>query len=109
VNAKIDDTVLQQMVQRIVAEIKPSRVILFGSYAREEADSGSDMDLMVVKSHVSDRYAETLNVHRIVGDIGLGIDVLVYSDAEFNCRSRVPGTLLYWAARKGKVLYGRAS
>lgn len=106
---KIDESVLRQMVQRIVAAVSPSRVILFGSLAHGEADSGSDLDIMVVKPDVSDRYAEMLKLHEVVGDIGPGVDVLVYSEAEFDRRSRVPGTILYWARKEGRALYGTTS
>ncbi len=36
------------MVERIVREFQPSRIILFGSYARGEAAADSDVDLLVV-------------------------------------------------------------
>jgi len=103
---KIDEFVLRQMVQRIVAAVSPSRVILFGSLGRGEADPGSDIDIMVIKHDVSDRYAEMLRLHEVVGDIGPGVDVLVYSETEFDRRSRVPGTILYWVRKEGRVLYG---
>ena len=34
----IDEQTVQQVVARIVAEAQPSRVILFGSYGRGDAD-----------------------------------------------------------------------
>ena len=37
------------MVRQIVAEAKPVKVILFGSYARGSARPGSDVDLLVIE------------------------------------------------------------
>ena len=53
----IDERTLQEAVKRIVAAAKPSRVILFGSYARNRADRNSDLDIMVVKPKVIDKGA----------------------------------------------------
>jgi predicted nucleotidyltransferase len=104
----IDERILQRAVERIVAAAQPSRVILFGSYGRGDADAGSDLDLMVVKPQVSDKYTEMIRLHEVVGSIGVGVDVLVYSDAEYERRSQVPGTVLYWARKEGKALYEAA-
>jgi predicted nucleotidyltransferase len=51
----VDERVLQQAVKRIVAAAQPSRVILFGSQGRGDADSGSDLDLMLIKPDVADK------------------------------------------------------
>ena len=105
----IDEQTLQEIVRRIVAAAQPSRVILFGSYGRGDADAGSDLDLMVIKPEVSDPYSEMIRLHEAVGPIGPGMDVLVYSEAEYQRRSQVPGTVLYWARKEGRALYGAAS
>jgi len=105
----IDEQTLQEAVERIVAVARPSRVILFGSYGRGDADAGSDLDLMVIKPEVSDKYTEIIRLHEAVGSIGLGVDVLVYSEAEYQRRSQVPGTVLYWARKEGRALYEATS
>lgn len=104
----IDERIVQQAVKRIVAAAQPSRVILFGSHGRGDADAGSDLDLLVIKPQVPDKYAEMIRLHEAVGDVGPGVDLLVYSDAEYERRSRVPGTLPYWARKQGRALYEAA-
>ncbi len=104
----IDEQVLQKVVQRIVAAAKPIRVILFGSYSRNRADEASDLDIMVVEPEVTDKVAEMVRLHEVVGDLGTGVDVLVYSEEEFERRSRVPGTVLYWARKEGRPVYEAA-
>jgi predicted nucleotidyltransferase len=86
----------------------PLRIIVFGSYARGDADEGSDLDLLVIEREVSDKAAEYLKLHRAVGLIGVGVDVLVFSQEEFERRSQVPGTIPYWAKKEGKLLYDAA-
>ena len=105
----IDEQTLKQVVERIVAAARPRRVILFGSYGRGDADAGSDLDIMVIEPEVADRYTEMIRLHEAVGNIGRGVDVLVYSEAEYEQRSQVPGTVLYWARKEGQALYETAS
>jgi len=104
----IDEYTLQEIVQRIVTEAQPSRVILFGSYGRGDADEGSDLDIMVIKPSVDNRYTEMIDLRKAIGYIGTGIDVLVYLEAEYGRRSQVPGTVLYWAHKEGRPLYEAA-
>jgi uncharacterized protein len=96
---------IQEVVARIVATAQPSKVILFGSYARGEATEDSDIDLMVVEPKVENRASEMIRLRRAVGRVGVGVDVLVYSDAEFDERKDWLSNVVYWAAREGKVLY----
>lgn len=97
---------IQEVVNRAVAAAHaPSRVIVFGSYARGDADEGSDLDLMVIEREVPNKGEEMLRLDRAIGWIGKGVDVLVYSEEDFVRRSAVPGTAPYWARIEGKVLY----
>ncbi|OHC65668.1 MAG: DNA polymerase subunit beta [Rhodocyclales bacterium RIFCSPLOWO2_02_FULL_63_24] len=101
---------IEEVVRRTVAAAHaPSRVIVFGSYARGDADEGSDLDLMVIERDVPSKGEEMLRLNRAIGWVGKGVDVLVYSEQEFERRSAVPGTTPYWARREGKVLFDAAA
>jgi len=105
----IDQNTLQQAVGRIVDATQPRRVILFGSYGRDQATEDSDLDLMVIQPRVENQAATMVYLRQLLGSLGMGVDVLVYSEAEYERRSRVPGTVHYWARREGKTLYEAAS
>lgn len=96
---------IDSAVQKLIAAAQPSRVILFGSYARGEADEDSDLDLLVVEAQVENRGAEMVRLRRAIGRVGTGVDVLVYSEEEVTRRGDVPGTVIYWALNEGKTLY----
>jgi predicted nucleotidyltransferase len=98
---------LTKALQRILSVSSPSRVILFGSHARGDADAGSDIDLMVIDAVVDNPALESARLYRAVGWVGVGVDILVYSDQEFARRSTVPGTVLHQALTEGKVVYER--
>lgn len=98
-------TILEAARRAAAAAHSPLQVFLFGSYARGDADDGSDLDLLVVEREVPDKAAEYMNLHRAVGAIGVGVDVLVFSREEFERRSQVPGTVPYRAKQEGRLLY----
>ncbi len=62
-------------------------VILFGSYARGDAEEGSDIDLVVVLDDFEDAEAEHARISPVAYEISLNHDVLiscmVYSEAEY--------------------------
>ena len=101
---------IAEATRRLIAEAgKPVKVILFGSYARGEADDASDLDLMVVEHDLPDKAAEYLRLKGAIGRVGVGVDLLLLSEREFERRSQVPGTTAYWAKKEGKVLYDAAA
>ncbi len=83
----------------------PSRIVLFGSYARGTASEDSDLDLLVIEQQVPDKAAEYLRLRSAVGGVGVGVEVIVVSEQEALERSAIPGTLLYWATQEGQVLH----
>lgn len=97
---------ITQAARRVAVEAsQPAKIILLGSYARGDADSASDLDLLVVEHELPDKAAEYLRLKGAIGRLGVGIDLLLLSEQEFERRSQVPGTLPYWARKEGKVLY----
>lgn len=103
----IDET-LEIMTSRIVAGFQPERIILFGSYARGEANEQSDIDLLVVMPDGTDRRTTAIAVLGALGGLGVAKDVVVTTPDEIARRGDLVGTVLRPALREGKVLYERA-
>ena len=101
----INEQELEQAVQRIVAVAQPLRVIVFGSYGRGDADADSDLDLMVIEGRGDDRGEEMVCLRQAVGSIGVGVDMLIYSEAEIEERRDWCTSPIYWALREGRTLY----
>jgi len=101
----ISNQTIKQAVDKIVAVANPRKVILFGSYAHGAATENSDLDIMVVESEVANAGAETARLRKAIGSIGGRVDVVVYSEFEFERRKNWCTTPVYWALREGKLLY----
>ncbi len=48
-SARNIEMVIQRMLQKLVAEYAPQKVVLFGSYAYETPGPDSDIDLLIIK------------------------------------------------------------
>ncbi len=96
---------LRVAVERLVAAAQPKQIILFGSYARGDADDHSDIDLLVVERIVDDRYEEMIRLNRALKGLVMPVDLLVVSEQEFDHRSAMPGTVENAARHEGRVLY----
>lgn len=104
----LDEQTIQAAVTRLIAAAtSPSRIILFGSYARGVADSGSDLDILVIERDISDLAEEYMRLRDALGRLapGVGVDLLVYREGEYTRRSQVPGHVLYRARNEGKVFH----
>ncbi|MDE0200334.1 MAG: nucleotidyltransferase domain-containing protein [Caldilineaceae bacterium] len=101
------DTVIETMVDRIVARFQPARVLLFGSHARGTADCWSDVDLLVVMEEVSDKRRAAVEMRRELSDLPVSKDIVVTTPDEIARRGKVVGSLLRAALRDAKILYER--
>ena len=106
-NAKktITQALINRMVKRIVKRFQPEQVILFGSHARGEAGPDSDVDLLVVMDYEGVAREQGLEIHEVLHDFLIPVDIIVTSPEDFAWRKETVGTIEWPAAREGKVLY----
>ena len=93
------------MIDRIVERFHPSQIILFGSQARGNTDESSDVDLMVVLNHISNKYKTTVEIHDLLRDVPVGKDIIVVTPEEIEREGDVIGTITYEALQDGKIMY----
>jgi predicted nucleotidyltransferase len=101
----LNQETLYHAAQALGEAARPAKVFLFGSYARGDADEGSDVDFMVIKPEVDNPGAEMARLSLLLGEMRLPADVLVYSEAEAERRRDWCSSAVYWALREGKLLY----
>ena len=81
---------------RILAEAaKPTRIIVFGSYARGDAREDSDLDLLVIQPRVEDRAREMVRLRRALRPLRIPVEILVCSADEVARWGGQPGSALY--------------
>jgi predicted nucleotidyltransferase len=81
---KLRRTAVQTLVKRIISEIHPTCVILFGSVAKNTDKIDSDVDIVVVggdlPSNIFDRIGQ---LQRLTRRLGVPFDIFPYTEAEF--------------------------
>lgn len=82
------------------------RVVVFGSYGRGEPTEDSDLDLLVVEKHLDDFTGEYVSLRKVIGSIGVGVDLLLMTERDYQQRKDWCSSPVYWAHREGKVVYG---
>jgi predicted nucleotidyltransferase len=102
---KVSQKLIREMVDRIVRQFEPEKVILFGSYATGKAGPDSDVDLLVIMSFSGSKRLKRLEVRMALHDIVASKDIVVVTPEEFASRKDIVGTIEYPASREGKVLY----
>lgn len=104
----ISPDVIAEAVRLLVADGRPTRVIVFGSHTRGDAREDSDLDLLVVLPEVDGRLAEMVRLRKLLRPLRILADVLVYSEEQMAERGGVPGTVAFEALREGLVMHDAA-
>ncbi len=108
---RVDEQLLQRMTTAIVEVVDPEQVILFGSHARGDTWTDSDIDLVVVEAEPfgpgRDRGAEETRLWRALAKFHVPKDILVYSREKVDYWRNSLNHVLARALREGKVLYER--
>ncbi len=93
------------MTNRIVRHFNPVQIILFGSYARDEAKPHSDIDLLVVFSECTDKRKTAIEIRRVLSDMPVPKDIIVSTPEELERKRNWVGTVLRPAQQEGVILY----
>ena len=96
------------MVERIVRQFMPDKIILFGSHARGSAGPDSDVDLLIVMPVTGSKREKAVEIGVALHDIRVPKDLIVVTPEEFEWRKDTVGTIEWPAWREGKVVYARA-
>lgn len=97
-------TIIKETVRRI---IPGSRVLLFGSRARQDNSSDSDYDFLVItKDSIDICRKRTLKslMRKELAKYKIPADILIQSETELNSKKHITGHILRQVAREGIAL-----
>lgn len=100
----VDREDIEAFVERIAAEFRPERVILFGSYARGTPTPDSDVDLLIVLPFEGKAWQVASEIRRRARPT-FPTDLLVRSPEQVRERASRQGTFLHEILREGETLY----
>jgi HEPN domain-containing protein/predicted nucleotidyltransferase len=103
----VTDEGLEQTVRQLLSVGSPEKIIVFGSRARGDARSFSDLDLLVIDPDAS---RENWNrYYRALQFLEVDLDLVVRTPQEVDSWRNVPAHFLTTVLREGRVLYDRGT
>jgi predicted nucleotidyltransferase len=107
--ASLTPAIIAERCREPLRAARAHRAVLFGSYARGDADGYSDVDLVVVLDTDRPFVERALDLGDLARALPVGVDVLVYTPQEFD-RGLARGVGVFDAiAREGQTVYERPS
>lgn len=97
------------IVQKLVNEIYPLKIILFGSHAWGNPTENSDIDLLIITEETNEpRLKRASRAYSALREfISVPIDILVRSSNEYASMNRIEGSFFFQISKSGLVLYDR--
>jgi predicted nucleotidyltransferase len=102
------EVLLSQALDRIVKGFDPEKIILFGSRARNTANTDSDLDLCILKNSIIHKRKLAQEIYKALLGTKLPIDIIVETSDRFNALKSNPAFIFKAIDQEGKTLYERA-
>jgi transcriptional regulator with XRE-family HTH domain len=102
---RLHGRMIEEIVRRIVASVRPLRIVLFGSAAKGGMGPDSDLDLLVIMPDDAHRRRTTQAIYRSLSKLGIPKDVVVATQSDMRRHGSNPSLIIHPAVYEGKVLY----
>ena len=96
---------INYLVQRIVEEAEPLRIVIFGSAARGEMEEHSDVDLLVVMPEGTHRRHTAQLLYRKIRGVGVPFDIVVATPNDLEKHKDNIGLIYRKILQEGKEVY----
>lgn len=102
------DRALAAVIDQIVQELDPERIIVFGSMARGDIHEDSDLDLLIVKE-TDQPFLQRIDEVLAVLRTDVPVEPLVYTSAELERLREEGRDFIGTILEEGRVVYERRS
>ncbi|NIR51762.1 nucleotidyltransferase domain-containing protein [candidate division KSB1 bacterium] len=96
---------LESLVERILSVVKPVKIVLFGSAAREKSKPNSDLDVLVIVPDGTPRRRTAQKIYREMIGFQSPVDIIVATENDLHEYGDNFGFVYYPALREGKQIY----
>ncbi len=97
---------IETIKEYLIQVYQPREIFLFGSYVWGTPDSESDIDFAVILDSSELSMIERMRLaNNILWEVGVPVDILVYTKEEFKRRAQYKSTLQYRILHEGKKIY----
>jgi len=98
---------MEQIVNTIVTTVEPDKIILFGSYARDDYKKNSDIDILILKKGLKNErdITNSLYMEFFNKKITVPIDLIAVDYDKYYQLNNDIGYIYKTINREGKVIY----
>ena len=96
--------IVKRFINLIIKKFNLKKIIIFGSFAREDYHKGSDLDLIIV-GEFKERFVDRISKIIELNDSDLEIDAMVYTEEEFQKMIQDRRPFIEQALEEGIVVY----
>jgi predicted nucleotidyltransferase len=100
-----DSKIIADLITRIVNAAHPIQIIVFGSAARGEMNSDSDIDVMVVMPEGTHRLNTTRDLYKRMFGFGYPVDIVVATPSVLERHKDNIGLIYRTVLAEGKQVY----
>lgn len=103
------ENTISRIVEKLVAVYDPREIYVFGSFARGNPGTDSDIDLCIIIKESHEKHADRIRkgLHALRGE-KTAVDLLVFTEEEIADRKNHPSSLIHRVLSEGKILYAAA-
>ncbi len=98
---------VQRTLQRLIRAFAPERIMLYGSYAKDTAHGGSDVDLLVITNLEGDLAFDQRRARQLAADCFPRVDVVFATPADVAEAATAKSPFLLSILGTGITLYSR--
>jgi len=101
-----DKRLVEESLRRYLKEIEVKRVLLFGSFVRDECVPGSDIDLLLILSASEETFMERIP-RFLPSRFPVGMDVFLYTEEELEKMKEEGNFFIRRALEEGVEVFRR--
>ncbi|MBI5326370.1 MAG: nucleotidyltransferase domain-containing protein [Ignavibacteriae bacterium] len=103
----IEKEKINDIVNIIAMNCNPDKIILFGSYARNNPTEDSDIDLLIIKNTNTPKHKRGREIRKYLYGAMVPMDLKVYTPEEFQNELNDKYSFLFSVAKDFQILYDR--
>ena len=103
----IENSKINEIVNKIALKFNPDKIILFGSYASGEPTPDSDLDLLIIQDSDQPRHHRSFEIRKSLIGTMIPIDIIVYTPKEFENEKDERFSFINNTIKRSKILYER--
>ncbi len=101
----INQTIIENIKNDIIELENPNKIILFGSYARNEANENSDLDFLIIKETNISKPKRAAKLYRALAEYHIPMDLIIKTQNEIKESINNPHSLNSIMLKEGVSLY----